>query len=82
MQESRTPQVLDLSGEVCPYTFVKTKLALEEMQEGELLVVLVDNEAASRNVPKSATIEGHKILSVVAEASHWKISIQRGPEPR
>jgi len=25
---------LDLKGEVCPYTFVKSKLALEEMESG------------------------------------------------
>ena len=26
---------LDLRGEVCPYTFVRTKLALEELAEGD-----------------------------------------------
>ncbi|MCX9015083.1 MAG: sulfurtransferase TusA family protein, partial [Candidatus Methanoperedens sp.] len=26
---------LDLKGEVCPYTFVKTKLKLEELDSGE-----------------------------------------------
>ena len=33
---------LDIRGEVCPYTFVKTRLALEEMQPGQVLRVLVD----------------------------------------
>ena len=30
---------IDLRGEVCPYTFVKSKLALEEMEVGDVLRV-------------------------------------------
>ncbi|MBI2467301.1 MAG: sulfurtransferase TusA family protein [Candidatus Rokubacteria bacterium] len=51
---SRAPGVeLDLRGEVCPYTFLKSKLALEAMAVGEALRVVVDNETSARDVPRS-----------------------------
>ena len=69
---------LDLRGEVCPYTFVKTKLALEEMAPGDVLRVLVDHEPAGRSVPQSAQGSGHAVLSVqrIAEGL-WEIVIAK-----
>ncbi|HWM89007.1 MAG TPA: sulfurtransferase TusA family protein [Kofleriaceae bacterium] len=55
---------LDLRGEVCPYTFVRTKLALEEMPLGATLRVLVDHEPATRNIPRSAAEWGQEVRSV------------------
>ena len=55
---------LDLRGEVCPYTFVKTKLKLEEMESGEDLIVLLDNATATANVSKSLRNEGHQIEGI------------------
>jgi tRNA 2-thiouridine synthesizing protein A len=37
---------LDLRGGVCPYTFVKTKLKLEELESGEELIVTFDHAPA------------------------------------
>jgi hypothetical protein len=31
-------QILDLKAEVCPYTFAKSKLQLETMEGGEVLI--------------------------------------------
>lgn len=55
---------LDLRGEVCPYTFVRTKLALEVMPIGAALAVLVDHEPAARNVPRSAAEWGQEVRAV------------------
>ncbi|MBI2368934.1 MAG: sulfurtransferase TusA family protein [Deltaproteobacteria bacterium] len=69
---------LDLKGEVCPYTFVKSKLALEEMALGEVLRVIVDNPGSADNVPRSMESEGHKVLDVsqVTETD-WQILVQK-----
>lgn len=51
-QEVLNPDLeLDIRGEVCPYTYVKTRLALEEIEVGQVLRVLVDYEPATQNVP-------------------------------
>ena len=74
----RIDQTLDIRGEVCPYTFVKTKLALEEMQSGRVLCVLVDYEPATRSVPRSVTLQGDEVLAVSATRSDaWQILIRK-----
>jgi tRNA 2-thiouridine synthesizing protein A len=64
---------LDLSGEVCPYTFVRTKLALEELPLGAELTIVVDHPPAATNVPRSLKSEGHEVLSVEKSGNHWRI---------
>lgn len=69
---------LNLRGEVCPYTFVKSKLALEEMESGQLLRVVVDNPESADNVPRSLKNEGHAVLEVVQIAStEWAIVVRK-----
>jgi tRNA 2-thiouridine synthesizing protein A len=55
---------LDLRGEVCPYTFVRTRLALEALPLGARLRVVVDHEPAARNVPRSAREWGQEVAAV------------------
>ncbi len=72
-------QELDLKGEVCPYTFVKSKLALEEMETGEVLRVTVDHLPAVTNVPRSLGNEGHGVIGVVQiNDSDWTITVKKG----
>lgn len=69
---------IDLKGEVCPYTFVKSKLALEEMRVGEILEVIVDHEPAVENVPKSMKNEGQKVLAVdKVNDTDWKMIFKK-----
>ncbi len=70
--------VIDLRGDVCPITFAKTKIALEEMRIGEILLVRLDYEPASRNVPRSAEMYGDEVLAVrqVGEGE-WEVLIRK-----
>jgi TusA-related sulfurtransferase len=69
---------LDLKGEVCPYTFVKSKLALEEMESGQVLRVIVDNPGSAANVPRSLGSEGHSILEVTKlNDTDWAITVKK-----
>lgn len=54
---------IDIRGEVCPYTFVKSKLKIEMMNPGEVLRVIIDHQPATENVPRSMESEGHQILA-------------------
>lgn len=56
-------QEINICGDVCPYTFVKSKLKIESMNPGEVLRIVTDHEPATKNVPKSMENEGHEILS-------------------
>ena len=66
----------DFRGVVCPLNYVKTKLALGQIEPGQTLLVLLDEEGA-RNVPESAAQDGHEVLSVTREGSHWEVLIRR-----
>jgi TusA-related sulfurtransferase len=69
---------IDLRGEVCPFTFVRTKLALEGLPIGAALRVIVDHEPASRNIPRSATEWGQEVRAVTRlPDGNWAIDVVR-----
>ena len=53
---------LDITAEICPMTFVRTRLALDRMAPGETLLVRLRGEEPRRNVSASAASLGHAIL--------------------
>ena len=53
---------IDVTDVVCPITFVKTKVALEDMEAGQILKVRLNGGEPIQNVPRSLKEEGHKIL--------------------
>jgi tRNA 2-thiouridine synthesizing protein A len=70
--------VVDLVGEICPFTFVRTKLALEALPFGAIVRVVVDHEPATRNIPRSATEWGQEVLGVtVLGERRWAIDVRR-----
>ena len=52
---------IDITAEICPMTFVRTKLALEKLPPGALLEVRLRGEEPRRNVPRAVAEEGHAI---------------------
>ncbi len=67
-----------MCGEVCPFTFVRTKLALEALPIGATLRVLVDHEPAARNIPRSAVEWGQEVLGVTAVSTGiWAIDLRK-----
>jgi tRNA 2-thiouridine synthesizing protein A len=75
-----TVEELDLRGEVCPYTFLMARLALESLASDGVLRVIVDNEASARDVPRSLASAGHAVLAVASTGDGaWAILTRRGP---
>ncbi len=54
-------QTLDLTGVVCPLNWVKAKLALEQLEEGDELTLLLDPGEPMDSVPRSALEDGHSV---------------------
>jgi len=78
MQELKVDRELDIRGEVCPFTFVKSKLVLEQMNEGEVLRVIIDYEPSAENVPKSMREEGQEVLAVNKIGENlWEILVRK-----
>jgi tRNA 2-thiouridine synthesizing protein A len=75
---ARADREIDLKGEVCPYTFVKSLLTLEEMEEGQVLRVTLDYLPSVENVPRSLRNEGHEIVEVRRiNATDWSIAVRK-----
>jgi len=55
---------LNLCGEVCPYTFVRAKLALEELDIDDEMEILLDHRPARISLPRALREEGHEVLAV------------------
>jgi len=70
---------LDISGEQCPMTFVKTRLALHKLSKGDILEVFLYAGEALENVPRAVLESGHKVLSVEQmQGDVYKVMIEKG----
>jgi len=58
---------LDITSDVCPMTFVRTKLLIENMQPGQTALVRLQNAEPLENVPRSVREIGHEVLSLEPE---------------
>lgn len=71
-------KVLDITKEHCPMTFVKTKIELAKLKEGDILEVLLSEGEPLENVPRSATEQGFNVLSVeFVEGTTHKVIIKK-----
>ena len=78
MEEIKTDRELDLRGEVCPFTFVKSKLIIEQMNIGEVLKVILDYYPSVENVPKSMKDEYQEVLAVKQVGENlWEVYIRK-----
>lgn len=69
---------INLKGEVCPYTFVRSKLAIEEMDSGQVLRVILDHLPAVSNVPKSLSLEGNQVIRIKElNATDWEVVVRK-----
>ena len=68
MPQVAPPDMLDITGEVCPMTFVRVKLKLAQMPPAAELIVRLRRGEALANVPRSLRQEGHEVVSLQHEA--------------
>ena len=64
MMGKRIDSSLNLRGVACPINFVKTKVRLETLNEGQVLELIIDDGEPMLNVPRSIKEEGHRIIKV------------------
>ena len=57
-------EFLDITDVVCPITFVKVKVSLEELDDGKILKIKLNEGEPVQNVPRSHKDENHKILEL------------------
>jgi TusA-related sulfurtransferase len=72
-------KAIDITAETCPMTFVRTRLALDALAPGEILLVRLQGEDPLRNVPRAVADQGHDPLELTEqEDGTWLLVIQKG----
>jgi len=72
---------LDITSFVCPMTFVKTKLQLEDMDTGQTLGLRIRLGESYNNVTRSVRDEGHKIIGERPVEDHVvELFIEKGKD--
>jgi TusA-related sulfurtransferase len=70
-------KTIDVTKDHCPMTFVKVKVALNELDFGERLDVLLSPGEPLENVPKSAMEEGNHIIEIKEENGNYHVVIEK-----
>ncbi|MCX7958501.1 MAG: sulfurtransferase TusA family protein [Deltaproteobacteria bacterium] len=69
---------VDIRGVLCPYTFIRAKIALENIECGKILEILLDNEMALKSLPKAFICYGQEYLGTERVSnSEWIIRIRK-----
>lgn len=68
---------LDITDDVCPLTFVKTKLLIERMSSGQTAEIRLGVGEPLENVPRAVEEHGHALLSLDAEEPGGSVYILR-----
>ena len=63
-EEIKVDDTVDVTDVKCPTTFVKAKVAIEELDEGQFLAIRLNDGEPVQNVPRSLKEEGHEILKL------------------
>jgi tRNA 2-thiouridine synthesizing protein A len=74
---------IDVRPHACPVTWVKARIALGRLREGEVLEVLLADGEPRHDVPRSAAEDGHRVLRLEPAPEEgvgtWRAWLERGP---
>ncbi|MCC8073516.1 MAG: sulfurtransferase TusA family protein [Clostridiales bacterium] len=78
MDDYKITDKVDITDVVCPVTFVKAKVALEELDDGDILSIHMNDGEPVQNVPRSIKEEGHKIIKLISnEDNTYDLIVQK-----
>ena len=75
--ETDVARRVDLTGAVCPMTFVRFKLEIEKIAPGEAIEIILKEGEQMQNVPRSVKEEGHRIESVRQEEDGYHLVVRK-----
>ncbi len=72
-------KAIDITAETCPMTFVRTRLALDTLNAGDILLVRLQGADPLANVPRAAADQGHEPLDLIEQPDGtWLLVIRKG----
>lgn len=81
MADFMIDEKVDITDVVCPVTFVKAKVAIEELEPGQILSIHMNEGEPVENVPRSLKEEGHQVLKLIKrEDGTFDLLVRKGEE--
>lgn len=81
MGDAKIDKNLDIRGEVCPYTLVKSKLGIEGIEVGQIMEIILDYPEAADSIPKAMLNYGHSVLKVEKiNEKEWIVQVRKEVE--
>lgn len=77
MMTIKPDRILDCLGLYCPEPVFRTRLALDEMEEGHVLEVKADDPAAEEDIKRLARRLGHEVLEIESDGEQVIILIRK-----
>lgn len=78
ISDLRIDKEVNLKGNLCPYNFVYAKQALNGLENGNNLKIIVDDPMATTEVPRGMEADGHEVIRVrQINETDWEIIIQK-----
>lgn len=79
MSDVNIDAFVDITDVICPITFVKAKVAIEELEDGQVIEIKMNEGESILNVPRSMKEEGHKVIKVINnEDGTYTVLIEKG----
>lgn len=73
----RFAKELDVTGHLCPMPILRARRVLDDMQAGELLLVIASDPATVRDMPAFCTMTGHKLHMASVEGEKYLFEIEK-----
>ena len=68
---------VDARGTACPGPLLAAKKAIGEINSGDIMEILSDDEGTRKDIPKWANKKGHEYLGTAEESGFFKIYMKK-----
>ena len=71
-------KILDITGVVCPFCVLRVKTSMDEVSQGEKLLVISDHPPAAKDsIPAFAAMNGWNCSVKEAGPGIWELTLQK-----
>ena len=70
---------LDITGEVCPMTLVRVRVALDEVGPGGVLRIRMAPGEPAASIPRVLKDEGHELLAMERQGDAFSVTVRKRP---
>lgn len=78
MTELTIDQTLDTLGLRCPEPVMLTRKTIRQMQEGEVLLIIADDPATTRDIPSFCQFMDHQLIKSQTTITPYQYWIKKG----